>query len=84
MGIKGVACKWKLTESFFTYLLSCQQKADDRQEEASLMDTPIIETLKLKEIIPFIVPVLRFLRVIDYEKILSKAYSSMESLCYVW
>jgi hypothetical protein len=48
------------------------------------MDTPVIETLKLKETIPFIIPVLRFLRVIDYEKILSKAYSSMESLCYVW
>jgi hypothetical protein len=47
------------------------------------MDTPSVKTLKLKEIIPFIVPVLRFLRVIDYEKMLSKVYSSMESLCYV-
>ena len=84
MGLKGVACKWKLTEIFFTYVLGCQQKAGDRQEEASLMDTPVIETLKLKETIPFIIPVLRFLRVIDYEKILSKAYSSLESLCYVW
>jgi len=82
-GVKGVACKWKLTEIFFTYVLSCQKNNEDRQEEASLMDTPNIETLKLKETIPFIVPVLRFLRVIDYEKILSKVYSSMESLCCV-
>jgi len=82
-GTKGVACKWKLTEVFFTYILSCQKKASDEQEEASLMDTPSNKTIKIKETIPFIVPVLRFLRVIDYEKLLSKVYSSMESLCYV-
>ena len=83
IGIKGIACKWKLTEIFYTHVLIFQQKATDRQEEASLMDTTIVERLKIKEIIPFVVPVLRFLRVIDYEKMLSKVYSSMESLCYV-
>ena len=82
IGTKGVACKWKLTEVFYTYVLGCQQKAANEQEEASLMDTSLTKCITIKETIPFIIPVLRFLRVVDYEKILSKVYSSMEKLCY--
>lgn len=80
-GTKGVACKWKLTSVFYEFLSAFQPKKTTGHKEVSLMDTSSENNINIKEKTPFIVPVLRFLRVIDYERMLAKIFTSMESFC---
>lgn len=80
---KGIACKWKLSKKLLkTVQYLCFPDAQLR-ERASLMDTDSVEIDKIKEDNRYLKPILRFLRTINYEDMLTMMFSRMETLCTV-
>lgn len=79
---KGIACKWELSQKFLSYIRNTLSPRKT-EERASLMDSINIINIKIKENTRCLVPVLKCLTTINYEKILIKLYSSMEMLCSV-
>jgi|694.fasta_scaffold00614_27 hypothetical protein len=82
---KGVACKWSLSNKLLRKVNNLVSDAHDAQktERASLMDTNITIIDKTKEDNRYLTPILRFLRTINYEDMLTRMFSRMETLCTV-
>jgi hypothetical protein len=80
--IKGNACKWSLSHKFLLYVQFCVSKTKP-DKEAPLMDTDNSLIIKIKENISYLKPILKYLREINYENMIMKIYSRMESLCSV-
>lgn len=79
---KGIACKWELSQKFLLYVQNVLQPKKTKKR-ASLMDSIVVVNYKIKENTKSLVPILKCLRLIDYENIMMKIYSSMEKLCSV-
>lgn len=89
---KGIACKWKLSETFILYIKNVLHR-NKTEKKTSLVDSNdiLINNIKdkirnniiIKENNTNLRPVLRAFRLIDYENILSKFYLNMENLCSV-
>jgi len=83
--IKGIACKWKLTEKFILTIRTLTKTSSQETERASLMDSE--PNTKEKDITPsgskhsYLVPILRFL--IDKRKLYSMTMKLYDNFCYV-
>lgn len=76
---KGKACRWNLSEKFISYILKFFS-APKKKERTSLMDTVVSTNNKIKEDNRYLKPILRFLRLINYENMIMSIYSRMETL----
>lgn len=77
---KGIACKWNLSKKFISYVLKVLTP-NQTKERTSLMDTNPSYFIKLKEDNRYLKPILRFLRIINYENMIISMLSTTRNLC---
>lgn len=80
---KGIACKWKLSKKLLKTVKYLISPAPHLKERAPFMDTNVVVIDKIKEDNRYLKPILRFLRTINYEDMLTRMFSRMETLCTV-